>query len=354
MAITMGSAPVSDERSLVQFYPNDPEGGGLETVPLIRLEANRPRWRFIGTRLRAGRYRPGTRSFQAGQLQVALARTVTTWEQFLGRPLERWQSGLPLAVYPRVDYRTLPGARDGFNAFYDRESLQFFFDTHPETGEPVYTCESCDISCHEAGHAVLDALHPEFWDLPYAEVAAFHEGFADCSAMLVTLGDAAVRRAMLEETGGDLRRSNLVSRLAEQMGSALYDAYGPEVCAANALRDAVNDFAYSPPESLPGSGPASMLTREAHSFARVFAGAFYDLFAGLCGKLNGGAPPSEEMLDVARQEAGTLLAQGVLLVTPSARLYQGVAQAMLKADALRGGTYSEVLKSVFARRRLLS
>jgi len=60
------------------------------------------------------------------------------------------------------------------------------------------------------------------------------------------------------------------------------------------------------------------------------------------------------MLDVARQAAGTLLAQGVLMVTPSARLYQGVAQAMLKADALRGGTYSDVLTAVFQRRRMLS
>jgi hypothetical protein len=354
MAILAGPVPVPDERSLVQFYPNDPESAALETVPLLRLEENRPRWRFIGARLRAGRFRPGTRSFQTGQLQVALARTVMTWEQLLGRPMERWQSGLPLAVYPRVDYRTFPGARDGFNAFYDRESLQFFFDAHPETGAPVYTCESCDISCHEAGHAVLDALHPEFWDLPYAEVAAFHEAFADCSAMLVTLGDAAVRRAMLEETGGDLRRSNLVSRLAEQMGSALHDAYGPEVCPPDALRDAVNDFVYYPPESLPSSGPATMLTREAHSFARVFAGAFYDLFVAIAGRLNGGAPSSEEMLDVARQESGMLLAQGVLLVTPSARLHQGVAQAMMKADALRGGAYGDVLTAVFRRRRLMA
>jgi hypothetical protein len=354
MAISTGAVFVPDEQSLVQFYPNDPQSAALETVPLLQLDENRPRWRFIGAQLRAGRFQPGTPSFQAGQLQVALARTVMTWEQLLGRPLERWQSGLPLSVYPRVDYRTLPGARDGFNAFYDRESLQFFFDTHPQTGALVYTCESCDISCHEAGHAVLDALHPEFWDLPYAEVAAFHEGFADCSAMLVTLGDSAVRRAMLEETGGDLRRSNLVSRLAEQLGSAIHDAYGPEACPPNALRDAVNDFVYSAPESLPGSGPATTLTREAHSFARVFAGTFYDLFAGICGRLNGGAPPSEEMIDVARLEAGTLLAQGVLMVTASSRLYQGVAQAMQKADALRGGAHSDVLTAVFGRRGLLA
>src|SRR5215210_3380204 len=83
----------SVRRSQVQFYPNDPESAPLEVVPLPRLEGNGPRWRFIGARLRAGRWRPGTRSFQAGQLQVALARTVSAWEEFLGRPLQRWQSG---------------------------------------------------------------------------------------------------------------------------------------------------------------------------------------------------------------------------------------------------------------------
>jgi hypothetical protein len=336
---------------MIQFYPNDPHSAPLETVPLLRLEKGYPRWRFIGARLRAGRFRPGTRSFQAGQLQVALARTILSWEEFLGRPLEGWQAGALISVHPRVDYRDFPGASDGFNAFYDRKSLQFFFDVHPETGEPVYTCESCDISCHEAGHAVLDALHPEFWDLPFAEVAAFHEAFADCSSMLVTLGDLSVRERMIAETGGDLRRSNLVSRLAEQMGGALFDAYGPGVCGENALRDAVNDFVYVPPETLPGSGPCTMLTREAHSFARVFAGAFYDLLVAICEQRDGGVTVGN--LDMARHEAGTLLAQGVLMATGSARLYRNVAEAMRKADALRGALYGEQIEEVFGRRGLI-
>jgi hypothetical protein len=351
MSSPTGALLESRGASLIQFYPNDPHSAPLETVPLLRLENDRPRWRFIGARLRAGQFRPGTRSFQAGQLQVALARTVLTWEDLLGRPLERWQTGPLLAIHPQVDYRSFPGASDGFNAFYDRRSLQFFFDVHPETGEPVYTCESCDISCHEAGHAVLDALHPEFWDLPFAEVAAFHEAFADCSAMLVTLGDATVRDRMIAETGGNLRRSNLVSRLAEQMGSALYDAYGPDVCGENALRDAVNEFAYAAPESLPGRGPCTMLTREAHNFARVFAGAFYDVMVAICERLPGGVTANN--LETSRREAGILLAQGTLMVTGSARLYRNVAEAMRKVDALRGGTYGALLVEVLGRRGLI-
>src|SRR5207249_11997429 len=134
-----------------------------------------------------------------------------------------------------------------------------------------------DIVAHEAGHAILDVYQPGFWSTPDLETASFHEAFADCSALLVTLTDPAVRHAVLAEADGSWEKSNQVSRLAEALGRAIYDNYGPgAVSDPTRLRDARNEFRYAAPESLPSAADDASLAAEPHSFSRVFTGIFYD------------------------------------------------------------------------------
>ncbi|HET9951736.1 MAG TPA: hypothetical protein VFS09_08090 [Candidatus Eisenbacteria bacterium] len=327
----------------IRFYPNDPDAGvGPIDVPPPSPVRGEPPYVIEGRRYAPAPYAPGTFAFQQWQGEASLARTIRVWEEFLDRDFDAWSSGRPLRVRLRA-------GRD-LNAFYDRKSLQFFYDTDRVTGRPVYAAESLDIVAHEAGHAILDVYQPGYWSLPDAETAAFHEAFADCSAILVTLGEPSVRLAFLEEASRALRASNLVSKLAEALGRAIYDNYGPGSLAdPTRLRDANNRFRYAAPETLPASGADDALSSEPHSFSRVFTGAFYHLLTEL---LAAGLRESKgpETVDVARRRAGRLLARAVETSPPGEARVAAYAGRMLEIDAAEtGGAAAAAIRRAFAR-----
>jgi hypothetical protein len=333
----------------VNVFANDPnaEGLGLEevTLPTSKSPFSIPGWN--GT---AGLFKPGTPEFEAGELFVVLTRTYAAWFDFFGSDFG-WQPGFAqLPIVPRA-------GRD-FNAYYDRTALKFFYNTDQVANLVVYASESSDIVAHECGHAVLDAHHPEYWDSLLGETGAFHEAFGDMSALLVTLNDPAVRAAILAENGGDLAQSNAVSRLAEQLARGLYDSgYADAVVSAGALRDAVNNFKYVTPDTLPGRAPASKLSSESHSFSRVFSGAFYDLLVAIYGQLRAenAALTSDAALVQARADAGHLLAQGLALAPKGDAPFKTIAASMITAEEQNfGGKYFDALKKAFSARRILT
>jgi hypothetical protein len=329
--------------ALIHFYPNDPDApGGLIDVQAPTVLPGEPPYVVEGRRYAPSPYAPGSVEFQQWQGEASLARTILAWEDFFDRDFDAWHSGQPLRVRLRA-------GRD-LNAFYDRKGLQFFYDTDRVTGRAVYAAESLDVVAHETGHAILDVYQPGYWSLPDPETAAFHEAFGDCSALLVTLGEPSVRATFLEGAGRSLRASNLVSRLAEALGRAIYDNYGPgPVADPTRLRDANNQFRYAPPESLPTSGGDDTLASEPHSFSRVFTGAFYHLLieilaAGL--KAGHGA----DAVDVARRRAGRLLARAVETSPPGEALVAAYGARMLEIDAAEsGGSAGPAIARAFAR-----
>lgn len=327
----------------IRFFPNDPDASvGLVAATPVAPEGHEPSFVIEGRRYVPAPYAPGTLAFQYWQGEVSLARTIRVWEDLLERDFTQWQGGRPLRVRLRA-------GRD-LNAFYDRKSLQFFYDTDRTTGRTVYAAESLDIVAHEAGHAVLDIYQPGYWSTPDIETASFHEAFADCSALLVTLTDPAVRRTFLEETDGGPARSNLVSRLAEAMGRAVHDNYGSDaVSDPTRLRDANNGFRYRVPEELPVAAPEITLAAEPHSFSRVFTGAFYDMVAWLLSAAARTRGP-EEALESARHLAGRLLARAVETLPPGEARYRTVAERMRAIDQEEeGGVASIGIEEAFAR-----
>jgi|GEM_PF-620436 len=332
--------------TLINFYPNDPAAQGGSPIQVPFPEPTTPGFTIDRWDGKPGLFPPGTPGFDAVQLYVALSHTVKSWESLFAAPFSRWQSTSgPLRVVPR--------AGKDFNAYYDRHSLRFFYNQDPQTGQIVYAGESLDIAAHEAGHAILDAYHPEYWDSLHPETPAFHEAFGDCSAILTTLGDSSVREAMLSETDGKLDRSNLVSRLAEQLGQAIFHLAGPRAAPEDSLRNAVNQFRYRPPENLPPDTPQSRLSAEPHNFSRIFTGAFYDILIGIYNQLRTQAA-ADAALAQAREDAGKILARGIELVPPGEATYQTVAIAMFKAVRQNfGDQYFSVLRNAFVRRRIL-
>ena len=204
------------------------------------------------------------------------------------------------------------------------------------------------------GHAVLDAIKPELFDAGSQEAAAFHEAFADISAIMSALQLPSLRASVLKETNGRFYRSSRLSRLAEQLGAAIR-AQDPSSADPDCLRNAVNAFTYSDPTDLPSSAPASQVSSEPHSFSRIFSGAFYEALGGAlqAKAANPSAPTADELLAVANDLAGALVkAIEAAPVVPS--WYAQVAAHMVIESAAFDAKYPPVLKAVFVRRQILS
>lgn len=88
-------------------------------------------------------------------------------------------------------------------------------------GQLIFTCLSHDIVAHEVTHAIVDRLRPYFNVATNPHVRAFHEAFADIVAVFqrLTLPDL-VQRA-LQESQGDVRKSELLANIAAQFGQGL-------------------------------------------------------------------------------------------------------------------------------------
>lgn len=290
-------------------------------------------------------YAPGTREFRYWTAAAALRRATDYWSGLLPSTTD-WKVGPTLPV--RLDGRVALDAyyaRDG-----DHKGLSFFHDT--VNGKSIYTGESSDVVCHELGHAILDTIRPDLFDAVDHETAAFHESFADISSILSALQMESLREAVLVETNGDLHRSSRLSRLAEQLGWAIRQET-PDKADSDCLRNAVNSFCYEDPTTLPLDGPNSILTREEHSFSRVFTGGFFDALANML-TLQSLTPTESDLLQVS-QDAGKLLVTALQVVPANSDFYSQVATYMIEADRFYfNGKYSSALTSAFVRRGILS
>ena len=289
-------------------------------------------------------YMPGSAEFRYWSAAEAAARGAAFWRQLLPAGTT-WQVGETLNL--------LLDEGEDFNAFYDRQALNFFHGT--AGGRTVYSGESPDIVCHEQGHAILDAMRPELFDAGTIEAAAFHKSFGDMSALLAALQLPSMRTAMIADTHGDLSRNSRLSRLAEQLGWAIRQT-APSAVDPDCLRNAANSFFYTNPESLPSRAPAASLSSEPHSFSRVFTGAFLEALAG--GFRSTSANPGEADLQVVSQDFARLLVTGILAAPIVPEYMSQVAAAIIVADAgaegAARGKYGDVLKSAFVRHGILS
>jgi hypothetical protein len=279
-------------------------------------------------------YPPQTAEFDYWQTLNALVAGIQAWREMDGQHLPSWFG----------DQRSLPvytNAGDDLNAFYDRGSLQFF--SHTFGGKTVHSAESVDIVTHEEGHALLDAIRPDFFDVPFPEVGAIHESFGDCMAIATAFRDRAIRDHVLKATP-DLSKGQFVESVAEQLGDAIRREYGPDSVEKGALRHALNKWIWSDPTSLPSYAPADELSAEVHSFSRVFSGIFYDTIRNI---FKSGPKTSAGLLKASRT-SGKLLVSAIRTVPAAPRIFEGVGQRMLQADAAANrGTNVPAIRAAF-------
>ncbi len=244
------------------------------------------------------------------------------------------------------------------NAFYHSEagSINFFHFTDPTTNELHRTGASADIVSHETGHAILDGIRHNYLSSLTIAAGGFHESFGDMVAILVALHDPAVVSALQQETQGNLAIPNVVSSMAENLGSVAGKMDGIDT---NCLRQALNSHKYKDQHFLPyvdPKDPFSGLGQEPHAYANLFTGAFYEILFGLQAVTSSDASKTfAESLSEARDMAGTLLFRGTEFAPVGEPTYKEIALAMLKADQVDfGGALRPLLENVFVGRKLLT
>jgi hypothetical protein len=360
MATTKKSAKASKKPSkkppkppasnVVLAWEDDPMSIASPTPiqrPVPNLSDARLGIRIDGTQPVAKIYTRGTPEFRFWAAAEALRRAADYWGGIVPSSFT-WQVGarLPVKLDAGVD----------LNAFYTRggggdpPGLSFFHES--VNGVTYFSGESPEVSCHEFGHAVLDVLQPQLFNVAFIEAAAFHESFGDMSAILTVLQLQSMRMDVISSTGGKIYRNSRVSRLAEQLGFAIRQNF-PDAVDSDSLRNAVNTFFYRDPQQLPPRAPASLLSSEPHSFSRVFTGAFLETLAGIF-LAQGGAGSEQQLLD-ATKIAGQLLvgAVGSAPVVPA--YYSQIAAHFLSVDASQfDKKYRDVIKGAFVRRGILS
>jgi hypothetical protein len=335
----------------IEAWEDDPVAAPLEDRPGLNQPVRRAQPNFDPPNLPVGvtgkqpppdSYHVGTEEFRYWALADALARGAAYWS---GRVPDgtTWQADNG----PRL--MAAPDDGVDLNAYYDRNGLHFFHDS--VRGTPVFSGESPDVVCHELGHAVLDAVKPQLFDVASIEAAAFHESFGDMSAILSALQLDSVREQVLTETNGLPHTASRLSRLAETLGWAIRQLI-PDSGDAGCLRSAVNSFYYLPPASLPPRAPATSLSSEPHSFSRVFTASFFRMLGGIF--FRQGQQDSAGLLTASR-DAGKLLIEGVRRASVVPAFYAQVAAQMIVADtALFQGRYRRAIVSAFVGTGVLS
>jgi hypothetical protein len=337
----------SADRAAISVYRDDPAARGdrlVDVAPPQATDAGPWAFRIEGTAPPPARYAPGTPEFLYWELAFALDRGKRFWTRRLPRP-GVWNPG---KVLPAI-----PVAGEDFNAFYDRKALNFFRGVDPKTKAVVYSGESPDVSTHEQGHAILDAMRPDLWDAPHFEVAAFHEAFGDLAAIFGALTEPVLDADVIGVTRDDPARSNLVSRLAEQLGAALRDAYGPTAALPGALRDAVNTFRYVDPKTLPDDAPARSLSAEPHSFCRIMTGACWDALVAIF-HATPGTDRAAALSDAADRTARLSIAAADEAPSGADFFARIARRFVLEASAREGSGIADALASAFYRRGLLA
>ena len=175
--------------------------------------------------------------FHQQMVYAVASRTVEKFETALGRTIH-WRraerpGGERKAKDPADDIWVLklyPHAMVQANAFYCRQAHGILFGYFRASmdkpgknllpGQTVFTCLSHDIIAHEVTHAVIDGIRKYFTEPTNPDVLAFHEAFADLTALFLHFSHKEALLDTIRKTGGRLYTFELTPDAAPVKGSA--------------------------------------------------------------------------------------------------------------------------------------
>ncbi|HEX8707474.1 MAG TPA: hypothetical protein VF723_04360 [Pyrinomonadaceae bacterium] len=323
----------------INFIPNDPLAVQDLPVRKIKPRANRKTGRagfsFEQT-FKEGQYALDTEEFLYWQCREAALWALETWEAIEGK-LDQWAE----TVDGRKKLPVVHIIGGEINAGYTGSRLEFV--VHNTETRMTMTGASADVVVHETGHALLDSIRPDLFETNFTETGAFHEAFADCMSLLTALSDKLTRTKLLKATP-DLGQPNFVEALMEDMSDGRKRVNGAQDPASEPRR-ALNNLTWQLPTTLPPSGPPSVLTREVHSFARIFVGCFYDVIRNIFNSL---PKQNQTSLQQAAEAAGRILITAARQAPATARFFSSVGKAMVLADqTLNQGAHRQAINDAF-------
>lgn len=277
-------------------------------------------------------------------------KTLTMFESAFGARVD-WAFGAPqLEIYP--DHQD----REMLNAYYSRSdgSVNFFHQRDPITNGMVQSGHSGEVVAHEVGHAILDGLRPGYLSAWNSDTGGFHEAFGDMVALLMnTQDDRAVAR-VIAQTDGDVRKPNIMSTVAEELGRGINDVKGKNITGFDGIRQAVNSFKWAEPSTLPERGGPDRLGSEAHDFSRLWTGAFYDVFATITDEKKAAGAAPKDAIKQAGAECTKLLANLMKEAPRGQFTYRQMAEAFVRSDERHnGGQRAGLIRDVFTNREIL-
>jgi hypothetical protein len=277
------------------------------------------------------------KAFDAVHTYTIIRQVLTMYQRVLDRKISwQWNTGTnlePISVHPQA------GRTE--NAYYSRDekALKFFFfkpRSLPVGSPDVFTCRSLDIVAHEAGHAILDALKPDWFSFNApAQTGGLHESFGDITSILTILSQLDLVEYIVAQTKSDLHRRNILSILAEQFGNAFGMPEG--------LRNADNNL------------KLSEVDNEVHNISQVFTGAFYDILADI---FTATRNPRERDDAITLYETGRYMAGLIIRSIEKApetnAIYADVAKAALEIATADGHRdYAAFIEKHFTLREVL-
>jgi hypothetical protein len=282
---------------------------------------------------------------RAVNCHISIGNCIDNVQRHLKSPIKNWAATPLLQVYP--------AAGADLNAFYDRRSLRFYY--YNFKGKNVYFSDSADIVTHELGHAMLDAMRPDFWSVQALEIWSFHEAFSDIVAMFGVMNYDVVLKRVLEETKGNLLASNAASRLAEEVGILIRSITKDPAYLSDALRNPATElFKYQDPSALPGEAPNNRLAAECHSFGRVFSNAWYQIFVRIFNHHVSIGNEPMSAIKSARDFSFSILAQAIPGSARVVKYYASIAKSMIVVAKSKNPEYARIMKEVFVEWNILS
>lgn len=230
--------------------------------------------------------------FHQQMVYAVVSDTIHRFEYALGRRIHWRADGTRTKFKFHQHLVVMPHGIQEANAFYDPQihALVFgYFTAGPSDagrnipGQVVFTCLAHDVVAHECTHALLDGIRPQFMEQTNEDVAAFHEGFADITALLQHFSNNQAVLEALRGTGGLLYRPELSPEVKPSGNGALItgeqSTLNPIFGLAEQFGDAIG--LHKALRSMIGTRPdPTILTTqtEPHDRGAVLVAAVFDAF----------------------------------------------------------------------------